>query len=28
MLLVMGIIGGLIYAIRPLLAKKESDRLV
>ncbi|MHB1346004.1 MAG: lysylphosphatidylglycerol synthase transmembrane domain-containing protein [Candidatus Humimicrobiaceae bacterium] len=28
MLLVMGIIGGLIYAIRPLLAKKESGRLV
>ena len=28
MLLAMGIIGGLIYAIRPLLAKKESGRLV
>ena len=28
MLLVIGIIGGLIYAIRPLLAKKERGRLV
>lgn len=28
MLLAVGIIGGLIYAIRPLIAKKEKDRLV
>jgi uncharacterized protein (TIRG00374 family) len=28
MLLVMGIIGGLIYAIRPFLAKKEKNSLV
>jgi len=28
MILFFGIIGGLIYAIRPLLAKKEKDRLL
>lgn len=28
MLLIMGVIGGMIYAIRPFLAKKEKDRLV
>ena len=28
MLLAVGIIGGLIYAIRPLIAKKERDRLI
>jgi hypothetical protein len=28
MLLVVGIIGGLIYALRPLLAKKERGRIV
>jgi len=28
MLLAVGIIGGIVYAIRPFLAKKERDRLV
>ncbi|MCL6087369.1 MAG: flippase-like domain-containing protein [Actinobacteria bacterium] len=28
MSLIMGVIGGLVYAIRPLIAKKEKDRLV
>jgi len=28
MLLIMGIIGGLIYAIRPFLAKKDKDRII
>ncbi len=28
MLLIMGIIGGLIYAVRPFLAKKEKDRII
>ena len=28
MLIVMGIIGCLIYAIRPFIAKKEKDRLI
>lgn len=28
MLLIMGIIGGLIYAIRPFLARKDKDRII
>lgn len=28
MLLIVGIIGGLIYAIRPFLAKKDKDRII
>lgn len=28
MSLIMGVIGGLVYAIRPLIAKKEKDRFV
>jgi glycosyltransferase 2 family protein len=28
MTLIMGIIGGLVYAIRPFIAKKEKDRLI
>jgi glycosyltransferase 2 family protein len=28
MTLIMGIIGGLVYAVRPLIAKKEKDRLI
>jgi len=28
MLLIMGIIGGLIYAIRPFMVKKDKDRIV
>jgi glycosyltransferase 2 family protein len=28
MALIMGVIGGLVYAVRPLIAKKEKDRLI